>query len=533
MKKIKSLYLCGLVLVVCIATSLLYNTKHKTHQDENHLIETNFGNFLAAQHAIYVNDFSGAESLIKDLKDTNENIKNIKMLTSFVSGKNFSGFADLKKDKHVSSRLMYDAFLVKENKWSELYDRHKKDDSSFTASLRIFSGIKAGKKKEVLKFVDSLQTSDSWKAFIYGQIAILENDVDKAAKEFAKVHPNFMNVNDYFYLMSFYKEYGLEEDMKILRNDFVAKPGSMFVLNCENIPEWKNFSGYENALAFSVVQTISHTKIMLYTDLSLLLLRFAQTISDGIGEDVINYYLGQYFFYNKGNFAYYLNKINESHPLYLFGQVKIAESNKDMDQLANIASKNPLFTPAENQLINYYIQKGKKRSALKLVNKALNNKNISEDAKVYFLKQRANIYLMFGDLKKAQQDIHDASVNDMIDGDIISMQSRIWALENRNLDDAYDYAMSLVKKNPSNIIGWNAVGTVVALRESIPAALDVLEHVAAVSRSTSCIFETLGDLYIKQGDNEKAKNAYLRAIDLSDDGLVVVPYVEKKIRKIK
>ena len=32
---------------------------------------------------------------------------------------------------------------------------------------------------------------------------------------------------------------------------------------------------------------------------------------------------------------------------------------------------------------------------------------------------------------------------------------------------------------------------------------------------------------------DKAKEAYKRAIDLSDDGLTVVPDVERKIRKLK
>ena len=36
-----------------------------------------------------------------------------------------------------------------------------------------------------------------------------------------------------------------------------------------------------------------------------------------------------------------------------------------------------------------------------------------------------------------------------------------------------------------------------------------------------------------KGDVEKAKEAYLHAIDLSDDGLTVIPVIERKIRKIK
>jgi len=30
-----------------------------------------------------------------------------------------------------------------------------------------------------------------------------------------------------------------------------------------------------------------------------------------------------------------------------------------------------------------------------------------------------------------------------------------------------------------------------------------------------------------------ARDAYMRAIDLSEDGLVIVPQIEKKVRKLK
>ena len=47
------------------------------------------------------------------------------------------------------------------------------------------------------------------------------------------------------------------------------------------------------------------------------------------------------------------------------------------------------------------------------------------------------------------------------------------------------------------------------------------------------MYEHLGDFYKKQGDKERAKESYMRALDLSDDYLIVVPHVQKKIRKLK
>ena len=93
--------------------------------------------------------------------------------------------------------------------------------------------------------------------------------------------------------------------------------------------------------------------------------------------------------------------------------------------------------------------------------------------------------------------------------------------------------MNLILKNPTDILAWDTLGCVVAAREGAIAALDVMESVGAVSQTHSSLFLHLGDIYMSVGDTDKARDAYMRAIDLSDDGLVVVPEIERKLRKIK
>ena len=93
--------------------------------------------------------------------------------------------------------------------------------------------------------------------------------------------------------------------------------------------------------------------------------------------------------------------------------------------------------------------------------------------------------------------------------------------------------MTLVSKNPSDIIAWDTLGYVVAVREGADAALEVFERVSEVGATCSSLFMHMGDIYAEKGDKNRAMDAYMRAIDLSDDGLVVVPEIERKIRKIK
>jgi len=59
-----------------------------------------------------------------------------------------------------------------------------------------------------------------------------------------------------------------------------------------------------------------------------------------------------------------------------------------------------------------------------------------------------------------------------------------------------------------------------------------MESIGSVA-TVSSLSEHMGDLYVQQGDKERALRAYSQALDLSDDCLVIVPNVKNKIRKIK
>ena len=366
-----------------------------------------------------------------------------------------------------------------------------------------------------------------------GQIAVLNNDIDTAAKEFAKVHPDFMNINDYLYLMSFYKHNGMVEDMDILRDDFLAKVGSMYMLNYDDIPDWSVFEGYKNNLVFSLIQTVSHTQIMIYTDLSLMFLRFAEVISDETNQDMINYYLGQYYYHNSGDYETCFNKISKSSPLYLFGQLRIAERNNDIKAIEKMMRKNPLFVPGLQIIGRESIKSGDKSRALSVINRALRQKDLPIQGRLFLLKQRAYVYIMFGDAKRAQKDLDAIEDIDIkMTPDIMMLQARVWAMQNKNLDKAYNYTMALIKMNTSDVAAWDLLSIIVDKKEGTDNALELLERVGEVTPS-SAVYEHLGDFYKKKGDKERAKKSYLRALDLSDDYLIVVPNVQKKLRKVR
>ena len=538
MKKIESLFVTiSLFAAIAITSGAIWNTTHKMGQGEKYEFPTTkYGAFLAAQHAIYVNDFDTANDLTQNLRDIQYPIvQNTIYISDFLSGRMPFDAHLLKNEKGMPAQLVYDAYLIQNDMWKELHNRHKTDESALAAPLRIWSAIANDWRTNTFKFIDRLPTNASWKSFVRGQIYAELGDTDTAAENFAAVSPDFMNINDYLYIMSFYTHHDMADAAAQLRDDFTARPGGMFMRGYDNIPDWSVYAGYKNQLAFSLVQNVSHTQIMMYSDLAMLLLRFAQITAPEFAETngVVDYYLGNYFWNNCGDYGAHFARISPDSPFYLFGVLRNVEKNGNIDELQDALREHPLFVPAVNKLVGYHIQHGNKRAALRVINRAIKDKNLNDAGRAFFTKGRAQINFAFGDMDAAQQDLRDASEILVMDAEIISLQAKIWAAQNRELDNAYDYAMMLVQQNPTDILAWDTLGVVVAQREGVEAALEVLERVGEVSETCSSLFEHLGDIYAITGDVDKAVESYMRAIDLSDDGLTVIPVIERKIRKIK
>lgn len=536
MAKLKTIFFIGLFAVVGIlayvASSRMISTGDFVESGE--LQPTKYGAFLAAQHAVYANDFDNANDFLADFADVEYDVaQETRALVEFLSGKiptNIEKFAD---KKEISSQIMYDAYLAKNDRWADMYKRFYTNKSAVYTPFRVWSGVGAGHTDEVLKFIEKSESNPAWKMFVRGQIYAETGDFEKAAGAFANVPTGFMNMNDYIYVMSFYRAHGMDENAEMLRKTFSSTPGGMFLSYYEDIPDWKeNFAGIKNGLAFNVVQNVSHTQIMLYSDLSVLMLRFAQIIGPETQffQDMINYYTGQFFVNTHGNYARYFDSISMDSPFYLFAQMQTVNS---VDEFKKILSAHQLFIPALNKIVAEYIRAGDKSSALRAINRTLDNEKLSDSGRAYLLKRRAFVYMMFGDLERAQSDIHDVSKMQIIDPEILMIQARIWAAQNREIENAYNYAMAMVKRDPMDVVAWDTVAVVVGVREGNSAALEILEKIGGVADTCSALFEHLGDAYIATGKNDLARDAYNRAIELAEDGLVIVPNIKKKIRKIK
>ncbi|MFQ6760264.1 MAG: tetratricopeptide repeat protein [Alphaproteobacteria bacterium] len=539
MKPIKTfLFVSGGLAAGLVAIHLMRTTPPTTNT-VGKIPTTNYGAFLAAQHALYTNNFDRAEEFLDQINTASRDYKSVaemRVLTDFLNGKIPDDISNLKKQKTIASRIIVDANLVQNGKWVDVYARHKNDTMRLMAPFRIWGGVANNYITKSFKFIDSLGTNPSWQAFLRGQIYAEQGRAEKAATAFDGVKPEFLNINDYLYLMSFYKHHNMDARANSLRTKFTTKPGSMFMIGYNDIPDWSVFSGYKNQLAFNLVQTVAHTQSLAHSDLSLILLRFAENVADKnqIQSDAINYHSGLYMMANMGNYDKYFSTITEASPYYPFVKLRLAELNHNESDVRHAVRAQPLFMPAVNLLVGWETQRGNKNAALRVIDDTLKNPDISTAARAYMYKMRAEVNFIFQDIPASQHDI-DAALRliEKPDPDIFSIQARIWAAQNTNLDRAYAYSLALVQFAPGDMCSWDTLGYVIHAREGVVAALDVMERVGEISNSCSALFEHLGDLYVENGDEKLARDAYSRAIELSDDGLVVKPVLEKKLKKVQ
>ncbi len=499
--------------------------------------DSKFGNYLAAQHAIYVNDFDSAAKFLSKTDD-----KTDRLLANFLSGKSITDADSVKNDMNFSNRMIYQARLAQIGDWKKLYEISKKDESPFFAPIRIWSGVAVGKTQETFAFVKKLTVNESWKSFVTGQIYANEDQFDKAAEQFAKVSPDFINLNDYMYLLAFYKHANMLEKLKNLQNDFTSRPGGIFTLEYKLDPDFAEYKGNGANLAFGLLQSVSHSQALGDRDISIIMLRIASYALDnkldGNMGIAINYYIGNYFYATGGKYwKTYFDMIPKQSPFYPFVLMKFAENtgnyNEIIKKLESITRDNSLFMPAVTKLVSKNLQGGQNDKALEVIDRTLKNNKLIDGGRSFILKTRAGVYLRQNELDKAQKDIFEALKLTPNDAGLMNVQARIWIARGDNLNQAYTYAIALIKKYPSDLEYWDTLGLAVQASEGDKAALEVYERVAKIAITCSSLFEHIGDIYADLGKKEKAKEAYKMALNLSEDGLVSAPLIDKKLQDLK
>ena len=534
--------------VITGATAYLWHVANRPPEQKDYVYEdTNYGSFLAQQHALYTNDFESAAIFADQLSGVDINLVNTTgQVSRFLAGKMDDSARSLKKETRVPLQLIYATHLIKNGDWAGVYERFVNNNSGVLSPLRIWSAVAVGKEADAIKFLDSLKhTSESWRNFTAGMIYAETGRKEQAKERFGKVSLDFLNLNDYAYLMNFYKTAGFDDAANELRNSFTSRPAGLYMLNQDINLDMSAYTGVRGALAFSLIQTVSHSAPMMQSDLAIMLLRMAELVrpdaADDNGaagnDDALNYYIGLYFYENDGNYQKFFDRIGKKSPYYPFILLKNADKAGDFDrmraELSRAVNKNPLFVPAIMRLVGINVQHGRQSDALRVLDDAYAQPNLGDIGRVFLLKTRAQVNLTFGDAAAAQKDVDRATAVVPNDAGVLSEQVRIWVAENKNLDEAYAYSLSLVKKFPSEIEAWDTLGLVVWKKDGARDALAIYEKVGWVAETVSSLFEHLGDVYAELGDRDGAVAAYAKALKLSDDGMTIESVLNQKLKALK
>ena len=188
MKPIKTFLFVSLGLVAGLAAIHQVRISSTTEQTSGKIPTTSYGAFLAAQHALYTNNFDKADELLDNIDDSAKGYKSveeIRVLTDFLNGVIPYNIKNLDKQKTIISRIISDAYLVQNDNWTQLYTRHKNDTMRLMSPFRIWSGVAINHITETIKFIDKLPTNPSWQAFLRGQIYAERGKVQNAVDDFA------------------------------------------------------------------------------------------------------------------------------------------------------------------------------------------------------------------------------------------------------------------------------------------------------------------------------------------------------------
>ena len=126
MKKTETLLMGGAGLIIAAALGIwIVRAQTGAGDTTPTLAATKYGAFLAAQHAVYVNDFDRAADLMRDVPVPDvvsiTAVTNTHILADFLSGRVPQNTELLADEKSMSARLVYDAHLIGADDWATLY----------------------------------------------------------------------------------------------------------------------------------------------------------------------------------------------------------------------------------------------------------------------------------------------------------------------------------------------------------------------------------------------------------------------------
>ena len=512
-----------------------------TDRDDG-LFDTNFGFWLAAQHAVVSDNFGRAAEFLGRIEgDVPEIVGAARGLLLFLDSGNTSDIRAIQGLDRAIFTVINTAVLAKDSKWREANREFQGERTQFWAPLRIWPMVAVGNRRGAIAFIDQMpRATNAWKDFQKGAVNAATGNPRTARRFFQAVPVSFMNLSDYHLVISFYDRFGFKKELEELQALWNQNPGGAYMAGVDFAPDWSKYDTYQKMIAAGLIQKVSHSGDVIMGETGLLALRIAQMLGaeSTSARAAIGYYIGMYFYSNGSeNYRRYWEPLKDN-PIYgPFIRMRMAERLENRGEvtraLVKILREHPLFLPALQSLWRREMAVGRDYEIMRALNRGIAQANEHDLVMAYLLRARAHTHYLMGELDLAEDDLEKAADLAPLDGSIMAMRVRVWAARGENLNEAYRFAISLVRAFPSNVENWGLLAMVVRELEGEEQALELLERVAPVAEESSELFRVLGDLRLAAGNGKHAREAFQRALALSDDGLVIRRDIERRIRRIR
>ncbi len=535
MLKIKKYSLYFIIPASLVAGLIYYNQiRLNNHKYDQQPVEQNgnpYGSYLVARHALYNLDFNKLSKEVEDLekvKNKEKSISSLINISSFLSGNFNSKDTTFNKDSDTLFEYFINfSYLFKDNKFNQINQTLFNTPLKIFTSMKIWTDIGLDNYKNALKTISESKESQNWKNFELGMIANYNKDNKEAITYFKKIKENYININDFIYIYSFYKNNNINENINFPIDEIDLSTKKTY-----------QFNTIQQNLAFSIISYLSHHNSN-ESILSLTLLRTAEFLYP---EYTPTYYYLALYFFNQNNWVEFdknIEKIQKDSFLYEIAQLKSAEKdfilnnkNSGYKKINNLIKENPNFYPAITNLVFNYIQDDKTKEAFNILNNLSKNKEISDKNRGLILKLKSHLYLL-----NNQNDLSEISLFDALyylpnEISIINDLMYVWAKQNKNLDEADKLMSSIIKNNPQNTAFWDTLAYISLKKQDYQFAKNIWNKVSNASDANSVLFEHMGDLYYELENKNEAKKHYKKALELKSDGFINTKNIEKKLKKL-
>ncbi|MDR0449340.1 MAG: hypothetical protein LBG89_02675 [Rickettsiales bacterium] len=501
-------------------------------RDDNNRKGGEFGEFLAGLHAMHVSDFAAMKKFSESMSDSESKVvRETIMRAAFMSGGGLSVSAAADSENTLVKLAVDFGMAVQADKWQDAWKLLKNKDIFLLAPAKIVAAVAAGQPDQAVKIADAQKAFPDLANFYRGFAYAAQNKPKSAKKYFDMMPGDFLNLNDFLFIRAFYLHHKMDAEAAALTERFAGNPRGSFIMDIKDLPDWSNYDTYAKQMRFGLTSVVAHNPFMIGTGWGLVALRTAEIVSGGIADDALNYYLGMNF-WGQGKAAHFFDRIPEGSAFMPF--VMVQTGGQSPRALEKLVKKYPSFVPAVAKLALMKAADGDMKRARNITDRSLDAAaDASPATTAYLLKLRAHINYLAGELFEAENDLNEASNLSPKDQGLVADKIRVWAAQGRNLDQAYDLAVALIRNNPGTSDYWDAIGAVLTARGEAAEAVKIFERVLRVEPDVSGYAEHAGDALAADGQINRAKEAYRRALELKSDGQINAREVRKKLNRLK